>query len=90
VAGALPGGGALEDVVAERGRGAREAVVGEERHDLVQPRRRHAPAGRARSVGVGGGLAQARGRRRGEVSGCVAIGRGGLGSEAREDRGVFE
>jgi hypothetical protein len=41
---------------------------------------------RARAVGgVGlGGLAQARGRRRGEVSGCVAIGREeGLGSEAR-------
>jgi hypothetical protein len=65
----VPGGGAFKDVVTKRGGRAGEAVVGEERHDLVQPRRRHAPRRRA----VGGGyrsLAQARG----DVSGCVAIG----------------
>jgi hypothetical protein len=48
----VPGGGACKDVVTERGGRAGEAVVGEERHHLVQPRRRHAPRRRA----VGGWL----------------------------------
>ena len=76
----VPGGGACKDVVTERGGRAGEAVVREERHDLVQPLRRHAPprrrvvggCSRSRSLP----LAQARGARarRGDVSGCVAIG----------------
>jgi hypothetical protein len=49
----VPGGGARKDVVTERGGRAGEAVVGEERHDLVQPRRRHAPRRRAAGVACG-------------------------------------